>query len=394
LTKDLLRDENIVEAGLSDNCTGRKQILLRFNPRAASVIALDFDTERVLGASLDLAPVIKGHVFRERTVLDRGAEGLLEQLVSCARKIIRSQSHHLGPIIGIGIGDPGLVNTKDGVSVVSSTIDFWKNIPVRERFERELGYPCMVLSNTRAKTIAERTMGAGQNAEDMIFIEYGVGIGCGIVSGGRVIEGSTWAAGEFGHTHLSDNGPACKCGSFGCLEAIAGLGSLELRARRAVVEGASSLCVSLASGNPDDISGWHVLEAAAREDKLCSRLVDDVIGTLGLGIANLVNLFNPSLIVLDARLERAGEVVLSRITRVVRRQALAASSEHVQFRFAKLGPEAALIGAAVAVLNRYFEIPVFQPPKIMMDGSMQARGAAQNRRRMQGPPEPETAGRD
>lgn len=244
-------------------------------------------------------------------------------------------------------------------------------ITLRERLERELGFPCVVLSNTRAKTIAERTMGAGQNAEDMTFIEYGVGIGCGIVSGGRVLEGSTWAAGEFGHTHLSDNGPVCKCGSFGCLEAIAGVSALELRARRAVAQGGSSLCLSLAVDNPDDISGWHVLQVASRGDKLCTRVVDEMVGTLGLGIANLVNLFNPTLVVLDARLETAGEGVLAQIKRVVQCQALAPSSEHVQFRFAKLGPEAALIGTALAVLNRHFEIPVLRPPKIMMDSSVQ-----------------------
>lgn len=384
LTRELIRAYKVREAGLSNNPTGRKQILLKMNEDAGRVAAVDFDAEIVTAAVLDCAPTIRGHIVTEETNLESGIEGLVRQLFSCVRRVATEAGIETADLLGVGVGDPGLVDPRAGVSVFSSTIPFWKRVPLRERFECEFHIPCVVGNNTRIKAVAERMLGAGERADDMIFIEYGRGVGSGIFTGGNTLEGARWAAGEFGHTHVTEDGPPCSCGSFGCLEAVAGISALETKMKRAIARGGHSRCLSVAGGDADRITGWQVLESARDGDKLSTTLVEEIGSLLGLGIANLVNLFNPSLVLLDGRLAVAGDVLLDEIKRTVRREALAHSTEHLDFRFATLGSEAALLGAGLIVLDSLFEVPAFKPPKFLLDQSLHATAKRSARARAAG----------
>lgn len=355
LTKELIDEGRIEEAGRSDNPTGRKQVLLRSNVEFGFVIAVDFDAENVRAAVLDLEPRVRGPVVQEPTVVDRGKDGLIAQLLRCTHRALDASGIAPKKVMGIGVGDPGLVNSVEGVSIFASTIESWRQVPLRALFEAEFSSPTLIANNTRTKAVAERSLGAGADSADMIFVEYGRGVGCGIITGGHVLEGSRWAAGEFGHTHVTEDGPACRCGSFGCLEAIAGIGALEAGARRAIAQGGFSQALSLTGGELDRLTGWHVLQAARDGDKMSVALVERVATYLGLGLANLANLFNPSLIVLDKRLSLAGDQFLEQIQHVVQRQALGHVTETLQFRYASLGNEAGLLGPALLVVERIFE---------------------------------------
>ena len=111
-------------------------------------------------------------------------------------------------MVGIGIADPGLVDSRRGITALSSTIEFWKLVPLKEIFETEFELPTIVESKTRAKTVAERMLGAGNKLENLVYIDYGVGIGAGIVVDGHLLYGRGCAVGEFGHTHVTEDGPA------------------------------------------------------------------------------------------------------------------------------------------------------------------------------------------
>ena len=361
LTKELIDEGRIEEAGRSDNRMGRKQVLLRTNTEFGFVIAVDFDAEQVRAALVDLEPRVRGPVVHEPTITNRGKDGLIAQLIRCTHRAMAISSAARGKVLGIGVGDPGLVNASEGVSVFASTLESWQQIPLQQVFEDEFAIPTLIANNTRTKAVAERSLGAGAGSEDMIFLEYGRGIGAGIITGGRLLEGSRWAAGEFGHTHVTEDGPACRCGSFGCLEAIAGIGALEASMRRAIGQGGNSQALSLAGGEAENLTGWHVLQAARDGDKMSVALVEGVSNYLGLGLANLANLFNPSLIVLDKRLSLAGDQILDQIKRVVQRQALGHVTETLQFRYASLGEEAGLLGPVLLVLERIFEARPIQP---------------------------------
>ncbi|MGH9452651.1 MAG: ROK family protein [Terriglobia bacterium] len=365
--RQLLDEGKLLEAGRAENPMGRKQVLLRLNEEQGYVVGIGFDDEDVLASVMNLHPKVKLTV-RERTHLDEGIDGLISQLVSCAQEAIRQASIHPSSVIGVGLVGSGLVDTRSGDFVMSSTIDFLKDVPLQRIFEERLGYPTLIENLTRAKTVAERMLGAGALAEDMIYVEYGrTGIGAGIILGGKLVHGSGSAAGELGHTHVMPDGPACNCGSFGCLEAIAGAAALESKVRRAIAEGSSSGALALAGGDITRITGWTVLEAARMDDKTCTAIVEQAGNYLGLGLANLVNLFNPSMLVLDQRLSFAGDSLLEQVIKVVRRQALRHSTRHLAIRFAQLGNEASVLGAASIVLERHFEIPILKPPRFMTE---------------------------
>src|SRR5438046_5195031 len=252
--------------------------------------------------------------------------------------------------------------------VMSSTIEFLNQVPLRHFFEKMFSAPVMVVNLAGAKAVAERTLGAGAMAEDMIYVEYGkTGIGAGIISGGKLLHGAGYAAGELGHTHMTEEGPACRCGSFGCLEALAGAAAIEARIRKAIAEGSGSEVIRLAGGEPAAVSGWMVLKAAEMGDKTCSAIVDQAAKYLGLGLANLVNLFNPSVLVLDQRLKLAGQGLLEQVIKVVKRQALRYSTENVSIRFGNLGAEASVLGAASIALEKHFEIPALKPPRFLIE---------------------------
>jgi predicted NBD/HSP70 family sugar kinase len=366
LVRELLRENRLVEGGLSDNPMGRKQVLLRLNEDFGYIGAIEFDAEQVVTAVLNLNARIKFQSV-EPTVLNRGVEGLVGQLVDCARKAVIRASADRIPLLALGVADPGLIDSRAGVSVTSSTIDFWRKVPLRGIFEKEFRVPFLLESNTRARTVAERTLGAGAGAADMLYLDYGTGIGLGVITEGRLLRGSRECAAEFGHTHVMPDGPACQCGSFGCLEAIAGAPAMAARARKAVREGGASKVVALAGNGP--ITAMHVLEAARQGDKLCGALVEDVTRYLGLGLANIVNLFNPSLVVLDRRLGAADPGFLDQVTRAVRRGALQHAIEGLTFRFSELGEEAGVLGVALLAIEKLFEIPVLHAPKFMTEAA-------------------------
>ncbi|MGA2987092.1 MAG: ROK family protein [Terriglobia bacterium] len=367
LVRELLVEGRLLPAGRADNPMGRKQVLLRLNEEFRFILAIGFDDENALAAILDLHLLMRSSV-REPALLGEGKDGLTRQLIALAHQAIAKAGVHPQSLVGIGVAGSGLVNSGEGVMVMSSTVEFCQDFHLQEIFEKEFGVPIAVENITRAKTVAERGLGPGELAQDMIYVEYGrTGIGAGIVINGKLFYGAGYAAGEFGHTHMIEDGPACKCGSFGCLEAIAGAAALQSRTRKAIAEGGTSSALALAEGDPDKITGWTVLQAAGQGDKICAAIVEQAAGYLGVGLANLVNLFNPAVIVIDQRLSLAGPGLLDQLTRVIRRKALNHSARGVTVRFGSLGNEASLLGAGRVALENHFEIPALKLPRFMIE---------------------------
>ena len=369
IVRELLNEGKLLEVGPSSNPMGRKQTLLRLNEEYGYIASVEFDPETVSAAVTDLFPRIRSRVT-ETTCLDGGTDGLIRQLLSCAHEALRQADIPREKLLGIGVADPGMVNVQEGVAMNCVTLGFWKGVPLKKLFEDEFGVPMILESSTRAQALAERVLGAGEGAEDMIYIEYGKGIGAGIFIEGRSLRGHDSLAGEFGHIPMVENGPACNCGSFGCLEAIVGASAIEARCRKAIQEGSNSIALEIAKGDPLKITGWTILQAAMLGDKTCLAIVGELEKYLGLGIATLVNLSNPSIIVLDHRLGFAGASLLEQIARVVKKQALESSTTNLKFVYGTLGSDAGLLGAALNVLETIFEIPALKPPRFMIERSL------------------------
>jgi predicted NBD/HSP70 family sugar kinase len=353
LTRQLLTEGKLIEAGPSDNPLGRKQILLDLNRKFGFLVGVEFDDEQVTAGVMDLQPAVT-KVISEATDLSHGKEGLLRQLQSAVRRVVTASKLPWAKLLGIGVADPGLVDTRRGVTTSSSTIDFWNDVPLTAAFEKEFKVPVLVESKTRAKAIAEQMLGVGQREPNMIYLDYGTGIGAGVIVDGKLLYGHNCGVGEVGHTNTVRSGPTCKCGSNGCLEAVAGASAVENRTRKALAEGVSSRLLAMAQEDPSRITVWLVLEAARAGDKMCWNIVAEIAEEIGVAMANLVNLFNPAMIVFDQRLSATGDEFLNLISRVVKSNALAGSASGLALRFATLGREAGLLGVGLQILERQF----------------------------------------
>ncbi|MFN0171119.1 MAG: ROK family protein [Bryobacteraceae bacterium] len=366
IVRELLKEGRLVEAGVDEGHLGRKGVLLRLNEQYQHLVGVEFDDESVTAGVTDLHPRIT-HQCTEPTLLSDGVEGLVRQLVSTTRRALSEAGMAASSIVGIGIADPGLVDSRRGITRTSSTIGFWRDVPLKAIFEREFGVPALVETRTRAKAVAERKECSDDRGDSMVYVDYGTGIGAGICVDGRMLLGYGSAGGEFGHTRVVEEGPACNCGSFGCLEAIAGMRAVEARVRRAIGDGGFTDVLEMAGGDVTRITGWMVFEAAGRGDKISSNIVAEVGRHLGLGIANLVNLFNPAVVVLDSSLRAAGNGLLDQITAIVKRQALRESTEHLQIRHARAVHKVGVLGVAQMVIDKHFEIPAFKLPPFLIE---------------------------
>ena len=364
LVRELLKEKRLIEVGPGLNRIGRKRVLLRLNERYRFILGIEFDDETVVTGIMNLRPEVT-HMVCEETCLAGGVEGLIKQLKSCSNRVMRKAGIKSRSLLGIGIADPGLVDSRRGLTLISSTIDFWKQVPLKRVFEQEFKVPTLVESRTRAKAWAERTLGAGKMSNNMVYVDYGSGIGAGIIVDGKLLYGRDCAVGEFGHTRIMEGGPACKCGSIGCLEAVAGADALRSRIRRVVEEGASPGIRAASDVDSATTTAWTVLEAAKSGDKICRNIVADMARHLGLGIANLVNLFNPSVVVLDKRLDLAGEAFLEQIVRIIGRQSLSSSSDGMTVKFGRLDSKAGVLGIGLGILDRHYRIPSFIVPRFM-----------------------------
>lgn len=350
LVKELMDEGLVREAGYNESSRGRRQVLLQINPAGAWAIGLEFDADKVNGAIVNLGGEIKARVERKFTT-NQDREPILKEIVTVLNKIIQKSGTMASKLRGIGIADPGLVDRHRGVSIFASNIKGWRNVPLRKILEKEFSLPVSLEGGSRAKALAESWLGTGKGIEHLISVDLEVGIGCGIISHGRLIRGSSEFSGELGHTHVIEDGPLCKCGSYGCLDAIASESAIIAHVQEAINRGTTSLA------NKKDIDIKTIFEAGKKGDKLCRNVLARAGHYLGVGIANLVNLLNPEMIIFGGHMVEAQDLLLKPVERAIKTQALEVSCQSLKIEISKLGDTAGVLGGAILVLEKVFEMP-------------------------------------
>jgi glucokinase len=268
------------------------------------------------------------------------AEGATRTIVAVARDLMAD--HEVG---AVGVGAAGMVSL-GGVMRFAPNVA-WREFPLAERIARGVGVSVLVDNDANVAAWGEHRFGAGRESNSMLLVTVGTGIGGGIVDGGRLFRGSHGFGGEIGHTIVEPNGPRCGCGNLGCWEQVASGRAIDRLGRQAAVEQPNSLMVELAGGDPDKVTGRHVTEAAHRDDPVAIRILAEVGRRLGEGIAGLVNILDPDLVVVGGGAIEAGTLLLDPARRAFVDSVEA--SEHrpeVPIVPAALGNDAGAVGAA------------------------------------------------
>ncbi len=280
-----------------------------------------------------------------------GSEAVVQRMLNAARSVVEQAGVTPSQVAAVGVGAPGPLNIEAGVVIAPPNLPGWDRVPLRQILEDALSIPTYLENDANAAALGEHRFGAGRGTRHMIYVTVSTGIGGGLILDGRLYHGTSGMGGEVGHIGVLPNGPLCGCGNRGCLEALASGTAIAREARERVARGVPTLIAELADGDPQQITAKLVAEAAQRGDHEAQMILHTAINYLGIGMASLVNLFNPQMIVIGGGLSKLGETLFDPVRRAVRRHAFRAAAQEAQVVPAQLGDKVGVLGAAAAALT-------------------------------------------
>lgn len=275
-----------------------------------------------------------------------GATSLLDQITTLVREAADSPEAG-GRVQAVGIGLPGLVNTKLGEIEVLPNIPGVDTRSFLPELKSRLGLPVAVDNDANLAGYAEHQCGAGVGHTNMLFVGLGTGVGSGLVINNRIYRGSTGFAGEFGHMTVDPEGLECVCGNQGCIETIASAPNIVRRARARLFHDSTSSLSKLGLTPGGKFTSEDVANAAAEGDELAQLILERTGTFLGIALASAINLLNVDMVVLGGGVMAAGDLILRPAVDEVRRRAFKPSFRECMFALAKLGADAGMIGAAL-----------------------------------------------
>lgn len=253
-------------------------------------------------------------------------------------------------VAGVGIGSPGPLDRAAGIVINTPNLG-WRNFPLRDLIANGVDLPAVLDNDANCATYGEWWMGAGRNVDTLIGLTLGTGIGGGIVLNGEIYHGVSDVAGEIGHMTIDSTGRRCNCGNYGCLEAYASGPAIALRAVEGIESGVETLLTEMVEGKLEQITAATVYQAAVSGDVYAEEVMRETAGFLGIGIANLLNILNPGMVVIAGGVTQAGDRLFEPLRAEVRRRAFRAAEEACQIVAAELPGTAGVVGAA-AVFKR------------------------------------------
>ncbi len=312
--------------------------------------------EYILGIDLGGTNIECGLVDREGNIKirkrcptqkEKGAGKVLSNILSTAREVISEVKSRKYKIIAIGIGTPGAVDQETGCIVGGApNIPGWKGIPLVPALRKEFSLPTFASNDVTLYALGETMFGAGKGKKDIVCLAIGTGIGAGIVIGGKIYRGAIDGAAEVGHTTVKLDGKKCKCGSFGCLERYASATAIAEMGRKASRKDTGSLIYKLAGGDAKRVTAKVVFNAAKQGDKAAEEIVQKVGWFLGAGIANLVNILNPEMVIIGGGVAKAGGILLKIVKKSIETYALEVNRKGLKITLGKLKTDAGIVGAA------------------------------------------------
>ncbi|AQZ61104.1 sugar kinase [[Actinomadura] parvosata subsp. kistnae] len=348
----VVEDEGAISSG------GRPASMFTFNGGARVVLAADLGATRARLAVLDLGLDVLAEQVTGLPV-DLGPEPVLGAVATSLRHLLATAGRDPAQVCGVGIGLPGPVEHRTGRPVNPPIMPGWDGFPVPERLRELLGErpkerpgdqprdrpgewpgaPVLVDNDVNVMALGEH-WAARPAVDHLIYIKIGTGIGCGIISGGRLHRGARGAAGDVGHIRVPASGAPCRCGNTGCLEAVAG---------------GASMAAALREAGADARGSKDVVALMRAGDPLATRLVRQAGREVGTVMAAIVNFFNPSVIVLGGDVAEAGEQLLAGVRETIYSRSLPLATQHLGIRTGELGDRAGVVGAAVMVVEHVLD---------------------------------------
>ena len=280
------------------------------------------------------------------TGVERGYEPMIRDMAELGFSAVEKSGHAREEVKAIGIGIPGIMDQRTGIIPLCTNLN-WHNVPILEEMKKYTDVPVYVDNDATVAGLAESVKGVSAGCSDSVFVTLGTGVGGGIVIGGKVFSGSHGVASEIGHMTTVDGGELCSCGNRGCWERYASATALIREGRKLCAENSSCALMYAVDGDPEKITAKHVIDLAKAGDPGCSALFANYVHHLAVGMRNLINLYDPEVIVLGGGVSHAGEFLLNAVREALPKYVFFKTMPFARVELAQLTNDAGIIGAAM-----------------------------------------------
>jgi glucokinase len=309
-------------------------------------------TNIVVGTVAEDGSALHG-LLSEPTPVQEGPDAVVEHIARLIKASIaksRTEVKDGLELLGVGIGAPGPLDTHRGIVRLAPNLG-WHDMPLRDRVEKAVGMRAALDNDANCATLGEAWLGAARGGRIVVGITIGTGIGGGLVIDGKLFHGASDVAGEIGHTTIDSTGRRCKCGNYGCLEAYASGPNIALRAVEGIESGSPSRLPEYVNGDLTAITAQTVYQAAHDGDEFALEVVRETARLLGAGLANIINIINPDVVVICGGVTLAGDRLFVPLRREVTRRAFKPAVEACRIVAGSLPGTAGVFGAAAAFKN-------------------------------------------
>lgn len=360
---------------LTQNQDGDTEVTLETEDRGGNtsdtlpmVVAVD------LGGTQIRTAVLRGSKLLSRIGLLTGhnpvPERIIPRLFHAVRQALDKAHISIEDIAGIGIGAPGPLDSHTGVVYSPPNLPGWENVPVRDLFSKEFHVPIYVENDANAAALGEYMFGAGRGTRDMVYMTISTGIGGGVITDGKIIEGASGTAAELGHMTVDWHGELCNCGNIGCLERIASGTNIARRANELIAVGRADDLLKFAiehqkpveeslevagvktQGLPSTaihVTSRTVAQAAEAGIPVAQETIARAAEALGVGLVNIIHIFNPEMIILGGGVTQMGPMLLDPVMQIVRERTMKVPREACRVMLAELGQDVGLVGAGALI---------------------------------------------
>jgi len=308
------------------------------------IVGIDLGGTNIKAALIDNSYNIVMRSMVE-TPYEKPAATTFERIIHVVEELLEKAKVNRSALLGIGIGIPGLTDNRTNIAHEVKFLK-WSNTDVAKPIQEHFGVPVFAENDGSVNALGELYFGSGKWHKNMILLTIGTGLGAGIIINGELLRGRDYVAGEIGHMVIESNGDQCACGKFGCFESCCSGTALVRYARRFVLEYTDSVLLKYTGGDVSFINGEMIDRGYDEGDEACIKTIELFARKLSVGLVNLIDIFNPEIIVISGGVSRSGERILAP-TRKLISESLMHPIQECKVTTGKLGTDAGVLGASV-----------------------------------------------
>jgi len=309
------------------------------------VVAVDIGGTKMITGVFDESGAMLSRIYC-LTFAGEGPAGVIRRLNEVIDQAIKKAGLKRGQIGGISVAAAAIIDINRGLVTEAPNLPRWHNVPLPALIAKEFNLPVFLLNDASAAALGELRRGAGKGLNNLIYITVSTGIGGGIIIGGELYNGTDGCAAEIGHMVIEIDGPLCSCGRRGCFEALASGTAIGRMARERIERGETSIMCALAGNNIENVTSETVHRAARKGDLLALDVIRAAADYLGIGLANLVNILNPQMIIVGGGVSNMGAMLMGPVRKSMKAHAFKLPANTVRIVRPALRTDAGLIGAA------------------------------------------------